>query len=299
MLEIDSRNEALRIKEFIKNALEGLNKEGVVIGLSGGLNSSTVAFLAKEVLGRDKVFSLILPERDSDPENLENARKVAKILELNYREIDLSPILEKFGLYQLSIEKFPQNRILLEAFLKKLKISSLFGRGFFSFYPGVSISTKKFFSKYRNEALALVTLKTRVRMVFLYYYARLKNYLVLGTSDRTESSIGYYDGDMIADVQPLLHLYKTQVKELGRFCGVPKEIVEKPSSGDIFGKGVANETVIGMSYQRIDSILYCLEKKYSIEEIVNLLGIKREGVEVISKLISFEKIRKSIPLSLS
>lgn len=300
-LEITPEEEAERIKGFIKRELETLHKDGVIIGLSGGLNSSTIVFLANEALGKEKIFVLILPERDSDPENIKNARKVVKILDLPYREIDLSQILEKFGLYQLSVEKLPQNRNFLETFIKISKTPFLFSQGFFSFYTEFKISTmtKKFLSKYRNEILALVTLKTRLRMVFLYYYARLKNYLVLGTSDKTEWTIGYYDGDVIVDIQPLLHLYKTQIKKLAEFCGVPKEIIEKPSSGDIFGKGIANEIVIGMPYQTIDSILYYLEKGYSIERIADLLGVERKGIVAISNLITFEKIRKSIPLSLS
>lgn len=267
------------------------------MGLSGGLDSSTIAFLVKEALGRERIFALILPERDSDPENIKNARNIAKALDLNYKEIDLTPILEKIGVYKLSIEKIPQNRNLIESFIKKQKTPSLFAQGFSSFYEEVELAgpIKKIFSKIKNETAALVTLKTRLRMVFLYYFARLKNYLVLGTSDKTEWQIGYYDGDAIVDVQPLLHLYKTQIRKLAEFLGVPKEIIEKPSSGDIFGKGVANEIVIGLPYEKLDLILYYLEKGEKIEKIAPQTDIEKEKIKAISKLVSLEKLRKSLP----
>ncbi len=298
MLEIDPEREAKRIQGFLKAALERLHKDGVVIGLSGGLNSSTVAFLAKEALGPHRIFSLILPEKDSDPKNIEHGREVAKILGVSFREIDITPILERFGVYGLFVERLPQSRRLLEGFLKRFQISSLFLKGLFSFYPDTTVLKTRFFSKYKNQALALATLKTRLRMVFLYYYARLRNYLVLGTSDKTEWSIGYYDGDVITDIQPLLHLYKTQIRELSRFCGVIEEILEKQSSGDFFGRGIPNETVIGLPYEIIDSILFCLERGDPTDRISSLLGIETEKIEGIRRLLAFEKTRRSLPLSL-
>lgn len=302
LLNFDFKKEEERIENFIKDEMKRLGKDGVLIGLSGGLDSSTVVYLAKNALGKEKILALILPERDSNLKNIENAKLIAKKLDLNFKEIDLSPFFGKMGIYELSIEKMPQNRKLLEGFIKKLKIPSLFAFGFPTFFSeGKKFKgfTGKIFSKYKNETLALVNAKTRLRMVFLYYYAALENYLVCGTSDKTEWNIGFYDGDAIVDIQPLIHLYKTQIKQLASFLGVPKEIIQKPSSGDLFGKGLPNEILIGLSYEILDSILYGLEHRYSREEIIKATGVKKEQIEIVLKLIETEKIRKSLSSKLS
>lgn len=153
-------------------------------------------------------------------------------------------------------------------------------------------------SRYGRQVAAIAAVKTRSRMVFLYYYAALNNYLVVGTSDKTEWSIGYYDGDAIVDIQPLVHLYKTQIRRLAAYLGLPKKIIEKPSSGDIFGKGLANEAVIGLSYELLDSILHGLEHCCSIKEIMDLTGASEKQIQAILQLVETDKIRKCLPSSL-
>lgn len=120
-LNLDFQKEAERIRNFIKGEILRLKKDGVIIGLSGGLDSSTVAYLAKNVLRKEKIFGLILPERDSDPRNIEDGKRIAKELDLNVKEIDLTPFLEKFGVYQLSVEKLPQNKKLAEGMIKRIQ----------------------------------------------------------------------------------------------------------------------------------------------------------------------------------
>ena len=132
-------------------------------------------------------------------------------------------------------------------------------------------------------------------MVFLYYYAALNKYLVAGTSDKTEWSIGYYDGDAIVDIQPLLHLYKTQIRQLASWLGLPNNIVDKPSSGDIFGKGLPNETVIGLSYNLLDSILCGLEHGCSAEEVVGASGATEKQIQLVRQLVETDNIRKCLP----
>lgn len=117
----------------------------------------------------------------------------------------------------------------------------------------------------------------------------------MGTSDKSEWQIGYYDGDAIVETQPLIYLYKTQIKNLALTLGLPKNIIEKPSSGDIFGRGIANEVIIGMPYETLDSILYGLEKDLPIEEITHLTGRSQKEIESISQLTKLAKIRKSLP----
>jgi len=131
--KITSAQEDVKIRDFLESSLERLNRVGAVIGLSGGLDSSTCAYLLRRVLEKDKILALIMPERDSDPVNIEHARLVAKNLDLRIIEIDLTEILEKIGIYKLVSTKEASNSAGLEKLIKNLtkltRSSSLFSTG--------------------------------------------------------------------------------------------------------------------------------------------------------------------------
>lgn len=299
-LKIDPEKEEKRIKEFILKEKERLGKDGAVIGLSGGLDSSVCAFLLKDCFG-DKVLGLILPERDSNPKNTEDARELARELKIETKEIDLTPFFERIGVYKLFDKRFSQNRKLVETLIKGLQKTlnqpSLFAFGFPALFGQKSLG-QKIISGHINKTVALATVKTRLRMVFLHYLAALNNYFVCGTTDKTEWSVGFYDGDAICHIQLLLHLFKTQIRQLAFYLGLPKNIIEKPSSGDLFGKGLPNEIIIGLSYETLDSIFYGLEKECPKKEIQELVGVNDKEIEAVCKLVEIDKIRKSLPSSL-
>lgn len=298
--DIESFEEARRIIGFIKIAKNKLGKDGAVIGLSGGLNSSVCALLLKKSL-KNKIFGLILPERDSDIRNIEEAKALAAYLKINMKVIELTPFFEKMGIYELFDKKLSRERESAEKLLKNiqrfLNQPSLFGFGLSAFFRQRFLG-RGLVMRYVKKASALATVKTRLRMTFIYYYARLLNYFVCGTTDRTEWSIGFYDGDAINDVQPILHLYKTQVRHLACDLGLPEEIINKPSSGDLFGAGVANEVFIGLKYEDLDTILTGMEKGHSVDEIKRMTGYKKSLIEAVFKMVESDKIRKAQPLSL-
>ena len=126
-------------------------------------------------------------------------------------------------------------------------------------------------------------MRARIRANLLYYYANVRNYLVVGSSDKSEFLIGYFTkfGDGSADSLPIVSLYKTQVRELAKFLGVPKSVIEKKSSPYLWKNHLAEEE-IGASYAEIDSILYCMyDKKLSIDEVIKKTNIERNIVEKI------------------
>jgi len=133
----------------------------------------------------------------------------------------------------------------------------------------------------------------------LYFHAILKNYIVVGTTDLSEYSIGFYDthGDGASDISILKHLYKTQIQQLAKHIGVPEQIVTKPSSGDLFGMGIPNETFIGLSYLKLDSILCGIKAGASDAEIASGAGVKPDTVESIRKAMRAARFRESLPLS--
>jgi len=114
----NSAQEDVKIRDFLESSLERLNRVDAVIGLSGGLDSSTCAYLLRRVLEKDKILALIMPERDSDPVNIEHARLVAKNLDLRIIETDLTEILEKIGIYKLVSTKEASNSAGLEKLIK-------------------------------------------------------------------------------------------------------------------------------------------------------------------------------------
>ncbi len=129
-------------------------------------------------------------------------------------------------------------------------------------------------------------LRARIRTNILYYYANAKNYLVLGSSDKSEYLIGYFTkfGDGAADVVPIISLYKLQVRKIAEYLGVPKNVIEKKSSAHLWKEHEA-EKEIGVSYEEIDSILYCLfDKKIGIDETANKTQIEKSTVEKVYNL---------------
>ena len=129
-------------------------------------------------------------------------------------------------------------------------------------------------------------LRARVRTNILYYYANSKNYLVLGSSDKSEYLIGYFTkfGDGAADLTPIISLYKLQIREIAKYLGVPDNIISKKSSPHLWKDHEAEEE-LGTSYEEIDSILYCLvEKKLSVDETAKITQIDNSTIEKIYEL---------------
>ena len=225
------------IETFLKNSVSQNKADGVIFGLSGGIDSVSVAYLAAKIFGK-KALALVMPDSTISPSSeTGDALKVVGELGLDYKLIDIDVIHK---VYSNHLE--PDER-------------------------------------------ALGNLRARIRSNIIYYYANLKNFLVLGTSDKSEYSIGYFTkfGDGSADLLPISKLYKTQLREFAKMLGVPSNIITKKSSPNLWKEHIA-EDELGITYEEIDSILYCLEKRLSIDEIIKKTEIKRESVEKIYQM---------------
>ena len=222
------------IELFLKNSVSQNKADGVIFGLSGGIDSTVVAYLAAKIFGK-RVLALVMPDSTVSPSSeTSDALKVVGELELDYKLIDIDVIHK---VYSNHLE--PDER-------------------------------------------ALGNLRARIRANIIYYYANLKNFLVLGTSDKSEYSIGYFTkfGDGSADLLPISKLYKTQLREFAKILGVPNNIITKKSSPNLWKEHIAEEE-LGITYEEVDSILYCLEKRLTIDEIIKKTEIKKESVEKI------------------
>ena len=305
LLRIDTQIEKDRIIRFISEKLEQLNKDGVVLGLSGGLDSSTCAYLLTEALGKDKILGLILPERDSGKINMEHARMVAKSLGIRTMEIDISGVLDDVGVYKIGPDEIKTESDVERIRQKKELSKQLLGAGDHLAFKRLAImhgidklpdllrQLGEVF--YKNNAFSLT--KVRTRMLHLYYHAWLYNYAVVGTLDKSEFSIGLYDphGDGACDIAILRHLYKTQIKQLASGIGVPQEITQKKSSGDLYGNE-AWEDAMGLTYEQLDQVLFGLEMGYPDEEFIQIVG--KEGIDAIKKGKKVSELIRSLPIAL-
>lgn len=300
-LAFDVEKTRREIVEFVRNGVKNFGMDGALVGLSGGLDSSTVAYLCVEALGKDRVMGLILPERDSSPKNTEDAMNLAKELGIPYQKIDISPILRELGAYELMSYEEASDRMAMERAVERIRRitgkESPFAEQLSNMYSSTVGSEPSQPATHLLSAFG--TAKTRTRMMVLYFHAILKNYLVVGTTDLSEYSIGFYDkyGDGASDISILKHLYKTQIQQLAKHIGVPGHIVTKPSSGDLFGMGMPNESIIGLSYQKLDSILCGIKGGIADAGIARMANVQPDTVGSIRKAMRAARFRESLPLS--
>ena len=289
-LKLDPEEECRRIEEFIAQAIEDLGRKGAVVGLSGGLDSTVVAWLCVRALSPQKVLGLIMPERDSNPQNIADAREIARELGIEVEEIDLTPLLEQIGIYKLIPRWAAKRGKFIEGMYKTFKKGKKVNYLIHSLGPAAE--------RHEFHFSSFIQPKLRLRMILLYYHAGLRDYAVVGTTNRTEWEVGHYDryGDGACDVDPIKHLYKIQVKELARYLGVPEKIIEKPASPDLIA-GITDELTLGMSFEELDPILFLLSQGLSDEEIARKLNVDQRAVEEARKAVEGARKMRELPVT--
>jgi NAD+ synthase len=306
-LEIDCQKEEARIIEFIQTTIKKLHRDGAIIGLSGGLDSSVCAYLLEKALEEGKVLAVLLPERDSAPVNHDHAHLVANTLGLKTIEREMTKTLQEIGVYDIGKKRL-ESKEEEAKYIKKTKAQvKLFFGGYFyhdllSACYGEETGVKwklleKMMKKSINDDFAFELTKVRLRMVYLYFYANQRNYAVIGTTDKSEYSTGIYCkyGDGANDIQILRHLYKTQIKQLAWYLKLPPEIINKPHSGDLYGN-LPHTASLGMSYEELDTLLLAMDKDYPDEKLAEI--VLKKGVDSIKQLKKVGNLVKKLPLSI-
>ncbi len=295
-MKIRPEKVSLFLENFIREYVEKLEREGVILGLSGGIDSAVLASLCKNAVGPERTLALIMPEKDSEEEHIKDALNFAKELGIEVRLIKLTPYLKKLGIYRLA----PLSRISFSYELRGSLIKRAYRyyerkTGETPFSASIAGVKGKEFGSFISKRSAYYRIKHRMRMVLLYLYGELENKLVAGAANRSEYQIGYFvkhGCDDATDIMPLLTLYKTQVRELARYLNIPSRIIEKPPSPDIL-PGVIDEEAIGISYEKLDLILLALEEGWEIAEIAGAIKIEEKKVNDVNNLIrKSEHMRK-------
>ena len=284
LLKIDCAGELDKISNAIRNGLgKKLRKRGLVIGISGGIDSSVTAALCARAVGKDKVIGVQMPERHSADDTLGLSELLADHLGIRAIPIDITPILEAVGYYDKYDEAV---RTAVPGYGRewksKIVVSDIAEDRAYTLFSVVAASPEGRVVKKRLDLgsyLAIVAstnFKQRIRKMLEYYYADLYNYAVAGTPNRLEYDQGFFvkQGDGAADIKPIAHLYKTQVYELARFLGLPEAIVNRPPTTDTYSLPQSqDEFFFSVPYQVMDLCLYGKNHGYSPEAVGRAAGL--------------------------
>lgn len=289
-----------KICNFIKDEIfNKFQRTGAILGLSGGVDSAVTAALCARSIGSDKIRGLILPEKESNPTSITHAKKVAEKYNIKSETIDITPILESFGVYQnkerIIREKFPdfdaecKYRVVVPP-----RLNNTIGIPFVEVLDQknnlhkIKISTSEFLT-----LTAATSIKHRVRMTMLYFHGEKNNLCVMGTTNKSEYLQGYFVkyGDGGSDIEPLVNLYKLQVYQIGRFLNVPEEILDKDASPDVWSFATTDEEFFySVPYDVVDLILYSRENNWSID---NIQKFSKLSVDTIQNLLKMQSQKQT------
>lgn len=287
-----------KLPHFMKETVsDTLNKEGIVIGVSGGVDSALIATLAVKALGPDRVYGLILPEKESSPSSRELALRLCKKLKIPCGEVPITPMLESFGIYTqkeaLLKELFPlydpsihSTNLFLPPGIASQSLLSL---------PSIrlsdekgSISTKRLSAPQYLKLISLQNVKQRTRMIVLYMHAEKMNYAVSGTTNKSELLTGYFVkfGDGGVDIEPIADLYKLQVYNLSEMLKIDKNIISRPPSPDTWSHFTSDEDFyLRMPYDILDQLLYAEEHHIPMEIVRKNTNLSISQIESAKKHI--------------
>jgi NAD+ synthase len=298
-LKLDAGAEVERIASFIREGVfVRLRRKGMVVGLSGGIDSSTVAALAVHALGPDRVIGLFMPESDSSDDSLRLGQLLASKLGIRAFKEDISGILKGADCYRRRDEAIQAVVPEYQAGYKsKLVLSSLDSSAFRISYVVVE-SPEGVQSKVRLTADAFLALvaatnfKQRTRKMMEYYYADRFLYAVAGTPNRLEYDQGFFvkNGDGAADIKPIAHLYKSQVYQLAAHLGVPDEILNRPPTTDTYSLAQSQEEFyFSLPYDKMDVCLYAKNQQLPAAAVAEDIGQTESQVERVYRDIDAKR----------
>ena len=274
-LRLDAAAETDRIVTALRQQLRAQRKRGLVLGLSGGIDSSVSVALAVRAVGQHNVQVLFMPERDSDPESLRLGRLVASTFGLEGIVEDIGPILDAFGCYTRRDAAIRQLvpaygpdwacKVTIGQAEGGYNISSLVVQA-----PDGEQTTHRMPLEVYLGVVAATSMKQRTRKQLEYYHADRLNFAVLGTPNRLEYDQGFFvkNGDGAADVKPIAHLYKSQVYALAAHLGIPEEIRRRPPTTDTYSLAQTQEEFyFSLPYDRMDLCLFGLNNGISAAEV--------------------------------
>jgi NAD+ synthase len=240
------------VVSFIRRVADDAGADGAVIGLSGGIDSTTTAALAVEALGAEHVHGLVMPSEVNTDENMSDAERVAELLEIEYDVVDINPIADAV----------------------------------FEAYPDAT-----------EDRMATGNVRVRIRGVLNYFVANHEDRIVLGTGNRSEALTGYFTkyGDQAVDCNPIGSLYKQQVRQLAAHLDLPRDLVMKTPSAEMW-LGQTDEEEMGLGYDTLDAILALhVDGPLSKSATVRELAVTSEQVDRVVDLYERSAHKRAMP----
>jgi NAD+ synthase len=267
VLELDLEATAERLGAGLRAAVQGFKRRGVVVAVSGGIDSACVAALAVRAVGRERVHALLLPERDSSPDSLRLGNELCDALGVERTVKDIAPALDAVGCYA---ERDAAVRSVFPEFAPGMRWKMVLGSDrlaagrlpVFSVVvelPGGATRTARLTPDAYLRILAATNFKQRIRKVMEYFHADRLNFVVAGTPNRLEYDQGFFVklGDGAADVKPIARLYKAQVYALARHLGVPEAILRREPTTDTYSLEQSQEEFyFSVDWRKLDLLLW-------------------------------------------
>ncbi len=291
ILKIDPAQELEKLSKFVVEQVNAsYRRKGIVIGLSGGIDSACMAALAVHAMGKENVVGLVLPEKESNPISSEYATKHAEALGIEHRVIDITPTVDSVVNYSQRDEFMQQ---LVPEYQPGFKYNitlptDLLERDSFNYYrlqvqlSDGTIKTKRLNLENFLKVTSFANIKIRSRMLHLYAEADRRSLVVAGTTNRTEFILGDFCkyGDGGTDIEPFTHLYKNQIYQLSEHLKVIPEIVERQPSPDTFSLPVSDqEFFFRIPFDKLDNLLYAWEHKIPAGEAASVLDLAEDAVK--------------------
>jgi len=300
LLRVDPEQATAEIVAALQSTVvQGMRKRGVVLGLSGGVDSSVCAALCARAFGPERVLALLMPERESSPDSLDLGHLAAESYGIPVLVEDIAGMLDAAGCYSRRDEAI---RTLIpeygDGWRCKVSLPSVVESDRYRIFTVIAQAPDGTQRRARVtpsaylEMIAATSFKQRTRKMMEYYHADRLNYAVVGTPNRLEYDQGFFvkNGDGSADIKPIAHLYKSQVYQLAEYLGVPDTIRMRPPTTDTYSlPQTQEEFYFSLPYDKMDLCLYARNNGIEANDVGAALGLTGQQIERVFRDIDSKR----------